>query len=414
MSQSLDQALAKTKSKKTVWALAIVLVALGGVGTYYWTQQKTVQPQYRTVKPKIGAMEVQVFADGTLYPEREVSIGSELSGTVRTVYVDVNDQVKKGDVLIALDDTKLLAERSQAQARLQSAKAQYAQAQVQRELERQDWDRQKLLYTQSKGQLPSKSDLEKQRMTYKVAQSATRVAKAQVAESHAALRTIETDLTKTRIVSPIDGIVLQRSVEPGYAVAASLQAVELLLLAEPLKNLELQIDIDEADVGSVRRGQKARFTVSAYPNQSFRAELKKVSFGRTDTENVITYTGYLKVHNDNLLLRPGMTASAQIQTNYKENVLWVPNVAFRFVPQVTQEKKKASFSMHKPPMTGTKKVEEVIQQARRDQTLYVLKDGVATPVTVRTGLNNGYQTEILSDNLTLDTPVIIDQRKKAS
>lgn len=162
-------------------------------------------------------------------------------------------------------------------------------------------------------------------------------ARASIEDAQATLAQAQTDLSKADIKSPIDGVVLARSVEPGYAVAASLQAVELLTLATDLRELELQVNVDEADIGVVKSGQKAYFTVSAYPDRRFPATLKKVAFGSTETENVVTYTTYLNVDNKELLLRPGMTASATISTAHKSDVLLVPNSALRFRPRTNSD-----------------------------------------------------------------------------
>ena len=260
--------------------------------------------------------------------------------------------------------------------------------------------------------MPAKTDLETQKATVLTAKATVEVARASIADAEATLSTAKTDLSKAEIKSPIDGVVLARTVEPGYAVAASLQAVELLTLATDLRTLELQVDVDEADIGVVAAGQDAYFTVSAYPNRRFAATLKKVAFGATTTENVVTYTTYLNVDNSDLLLRPGMTASATILTAQKDDVLLVPNSALRFKPRTT-EKKSGSAVMMGPPhrMGSSKTVRDEVQHGERERTLYVLRDGKPVEAKVVTGLTDGTRTEIVSGEIREGDKIVVDQRR---
>lgn len=222
-----------------------------------------------------GNLTVEVSANGTINPIRTVSLGSELSGIVRKVNVDVNDQVKKGEVLIELDDTKLKASVERAKASLDLSKATLAESQATLKEAKAKLSRLQEVRRLSGGKSPSKTEIDAQEALVAKAQASVQSAQAKIMDSEQALKSAESDLSKTHIISPIDGVVLARSVEPGYAVAASLQAVELLKLATDLKDLELQVNVDEADVGAVKPGQKASFTVSAYPDRNFPAELKK-------------------------------------------------------------------------------------------------------------------------------------------
>ena len=225
------------------------------------------------------------------------------------------------------------------------------------------------------------------------------------------------DLSKTHIISPIDGVVLARSVEPGYAVAASLQAVELLKLATDLKDLELQVNVDEADVGAVKPGQKASFTVSAYPDRNFPAELKKVAFGSTKTDNVVTYVTYLDVKNPDLLLRPGMTATATIRTVALKDALLVPNTALRFRPSVSSDSKEPTMNVFGPPMRRSvrKSAGSVTSPnaAQKKAEVYIEKDGQAVPVPLVVGFTDGKMTQVLEGKLSAGDKVIVDQRRGA-
>ena len=301
---------AQPMSRRKKWALGAACVAVVAAFSW-WLGSKEAGPRYLTEAVTQGVLQVEVTANGTLEAEQKVTIGSELSGIVENVLVDVNDPIKHGQVLIELDTAKLKASVEKAKAALASAQA--AQKEAVATLNEANAKYKRLLNVRklSGGKTPAQTELDEQAAVVARAQASVDTAAAQIQTAQAELETAQTDLTKAYISSPIDGVVLARSVEPGYAVAASLQAVELLTLASDLRTLELEIDVDEADVSVVKPGQKATFTVSAYPNKNFPATLTKVAYGPTESDtNVVTYTAYLKVSNEELSLRPGMTATA--------------------------------------------------------------------------------------------------------
>lgn len=401
----------KTTKRRLILGMGIAAVAVA-LGAWWWTGESSAAPRYVTQAPVRGDLTVTVMATGTLEPVRSVSIGSELSGIVSKVNVDVNSTVKAGDVLIELDTAKLKSAVNQAKASLASAKAGLGEANAAVVEARLKMKRLDELNKASGGKLPSRTEMDEQRATVLKAEAAVATAKAKIEDAQAQLETQETNLSKASIISPVDGVVLARSVEPGYAVAASLQAVELLTVATDLRELELQVDIDEADVGEVKPGLTSSFTVAAYPNRTFDASLSKVAYGATTStsSNVVTYTGYLDVPNKDMFLRPGMTATATIETAQREKVLLVPNTAFRFTPKVTKASSSMSFMMP-PPRENNKQAKTVAHaQTEREQTIYVLRNGQAQQLTVRTGLTDGRRTEILSDNLTESDQVITEQR----
>lgn len=401
----------KTTKRRLILGMGVAAVAVA-LGAWWWTGESSAAPRYVTQAPVRGDLTVTVTATGTLEPVRSVSIGSELSGIVSKVNVDVNSTVKAGDVLIELDTAKLKSAVNQAKASLASAKAGLGEANAAVVEARLKMRRLDELNKASGGKLPSRTEMDEQRATVLKAEAAVATAKAKIEDAQAQLETQETNLSKASIISPVDGVVLARSVEPGYAVAASLQAVELLTVATDLRELELQVDIDEADVGEVKPGLTSSFTVAAYPNRTFDASLSKVAYGATTStsSNVVTYTGYLDVPNKDMFLRPGMTATATIETAQREKVLLVPNTAFRFTPKVTKAASSMSFMMP-PPRENNKQAKTVAHaQTEREQTIYVLRNGQAQQLTVRTGLTDGRRTEILSDNLTESDQVITEQR----
>ena len=415
---TINELRAGTKSSRAfrIGVVAVIAAVAAAGGWYFGFADKVKAPTYRTVEITRGPLEVTVVANGTVNPVRTVSIGSELSGIVRKVNVDVNSVVKAGDVLIELDDSNLKANVNQAKASLASAKASLAEAQATLVEAEAKMRRYEELNKSSGGRLPSRTELDVQRATVLKSKAGVQSALAAIDDAQATLDTRLTDLSKSQIKSPVDGVVLTRSVEPGYAVAASLQAVELLTVATDLRELELEVDVDEADVGQVKEGQDATFTVASYPNKRFPAKLTKVAYGSTtSTDNVITYTAYLDVKNPQLELRPGMTATATINTAKSENALLVPSTALRFKPVVNNSSQKSSVGIMMPPhrTRGTKTAKEVsLAQYQRTQTVYVVDEkGGAKPVEIVTGLTNGRMTEVISGPLQAGDKVITDQLK---
>jgi HlyD family secretion protein len=265
----------------------------------------------------------------------------------------------------------------------------------------------------SGGKVPSATELDSARANVDRAIAMEASTRANVAEARASVSTDETNLGKASIRSPIDGVVLTRTVDPGNAVAASLQAVTLFTVAEDLAQLRLEVSVDEADVGAVKVGQKASFTVSAYPSRRYPASITRVAFGSTKTENVVTYVTWLNVDNSDLSLRPGMTAAATIVAVERSGVLLVPNTALRFAP--TQPTGAAAASsggllsrlMPRMPRTGARKAAGGDAAAKQ---VYVLKDGQAVAVAVQTGISDGRMTEVVGGELQEGMAVITDQR----
>ena len=318
-----------------VWVSLMIALAIGA-GIYYWqsSAKSSAAPVFVTEAASKGNLTLSVAANGTLQPTTSVNIGSELSGTVLRVLVDVNDKVKKGQVLVELDTAKLNDQVARSRAALSAAIARVAQTAATVKEAKGNLARLEEVMRLSDGKVPSQAELDSGHAVLERALADGLSAQANVTEARAAAATDETNLSKASIRSPIDGVVLTRSVDPGNAVAASLQAVTLFTLAEDLRKLRLQVNVDEADVGAVKVGQKASFTVSAYPSRKYPAKIYRVAYGSTITENVVTYTTYLEVDNSDLSLRPGMTASATITATERQAVLLVPNTALRFTPSL--------------------------------------------------------------------------------
>ncbi len=407
----------------------IVLILLAGfaAGAWYWhTRAPAASTSTFVTEPVTrGNLRVSVTANGTLQPTRTVSIGSELSGTVSRVLVDVNDRVKKGEVLVELDTSKFSDLVTRSQATLAAATAKVAQADATVKEAQGNLARLKEVQQLSGGKVPSPAEIDTAQATLDRARADANAARASVTDAQAALASDATNLRKASIKSPIDGVILTRAVDPGNAVAASLQAVTLFTIAEDLTKMKLQINVDEADVGKVSVGQNATFTVAAYPLRRFPAKITRVAYGSTTTDNVVTYITYLEVDNPDLLLRPGMTATATINATERSDVLLVPNMALRFTPVQSGASRSGEPSgeaksggggivgslVPRPPGAGTRSASPARRGAGSGpRQVWIVRDGQAVAVTVNVGATDGRVTEVSSTDLAPGTPVIVDQR----
>jgi HlyD family secretion protein len=354
-------------------------------------------PQYVTAKAERGDLTVTVSATGTLQPRDRVDIGAEISGRIETVFVDFNDRVTKDQVLAQLDTEQLEAKLAQSRAALAAARANVVQQRTTLEQERLQAARAEELYRRN---AIARQDLEAAQADQARAAAALQRSNADAELAAAQVVADQTALSKTAIRSPIDGIVLSRQVEPGQSVAASLQVATLFTLASDLTQLELQVDIDEADIGSVHEGQLATFTVDAHPQQRFNATLVALHNAPKTTEGVVTYQGILLVDNSSGLLRPGLTATAEILVEEMKNVLLVPNGALRYSPE-------ADIAADAPPLPEAPGGETAGR-------VWVLENGRPAPRTVRPGRSDGSFTAILSGGLKEGEDVITDTRSEAA
>jgi HlyD family secretion protein len=412
------------------WALAAATVVAVAVGALWWPHGSQAAAEaggaYATTPLTRGTLALKVSATGTLQPTRSVALGSELSGTVAQVLVDVNDTVQQGQLLVALDPAKLRDAVAAGTADVQAAQAQQRLAEATLKDKRNTLARLDNVARLSGGQVPAATELDSARVAVESAEASVAAAQASVAQLRANLATSQTNLAKANIRSPITGTVLARNVEPGNAVAASLQAVTLLTLAADLKQLKLQVNVDEADVAQLKVGQTASFTVAAQPGRSYPATVTRVAYGSTTTDNVVTYTTQLDVDNRDLSLRPGMTASANIQTVERANVLLVPNSALRFSPATAGTSPSAAGNsgglvsrlMPKPPggsaprarSPGTGTGAGTGAAASGQATLWRLENGQPVAMMVTKGLSDGRFTEVSGPGLQAGLAVITSQR----
>lgn len=399
-------------------AFAAVLLAAGGLWWWLASRAAHAAPSYTTVAVARGDLTLTVTANGTIQPTRSISIGSELSGTVLRVNVDVNDRIRKGQVLVVLDTAKLRDQILRSQATLRAATARLAQTAATLAEASASLGRLEEVARLSGGKVPSAAELDAGRATRARAVADDTSARAGVDDARAALSTDQINLGKASITAPADGVVLTRAVDPGNAVAASLQAVTLFTVAEDLRQLRLWVYVDEADVGTVKLGQDASFTVSAYPTRQYPARITRVGFGSTITDNVVTYLTYLDVANADLSLRPGMTATATITATQRSNVLLVPNTALRFAPTVATAAAKTNlFANMGPRMPSTRKSAAAGASTALARQVWVLpagKDAVPQAVAVSPGISDGRMTEITAGDLRAGMLVITAQKLAAA
>ncbi|WP_204508317.1 efflux RND transporter periplasmic adaptor subunit [Aestuariivirga litoralis] len=396
----------KRRGRRLLW-LALLALALGGIAWWVMAGQgggKAIS--YDTAPAETKTIVVRVQATGNIQPTTEVEVSSERSGVIRTVNVKANSVVKKGDVLAELDTERLQAELARGKAALAATEARLADAKATLNEKQILFERAEKLSARG---VSSTQDLDTARAAKARAEAGVVAAQADIAVAKADMAMTETDLTKTRILSPVNGIVLKRDAEPGQTVASSFQAPVLFTLAEDLAHMQLEADVDEADIGAVREGQKASFTVDAYPGKSFPAVIDTIEYSPEVTDNVVTYKAVLTVDNDELLLRPGMTATAQIVVQEVADALAVPNAALRYTPP--KEQKQPGFSvmnMFIPRMPPARK--NTAPAADGTRTLYVLENGAPKEVTVHVGVTDGKDTVIESGGVKPGDEVIISSR----
>ncbi len=402
------QAQAKRWAKRGVW---LALLALTIVGSYLWYQNSQTAANaitYETSAAKRADLMVTVTATGTIQPTTQIDVSSEMSGVVRVVNVDNNSLIKKGDVLAELDSERFKAQLRSLQASVGSAKAKLADAQATLKASELTLIRQKSL--QRRG-LVITQDLEAAQASEQRAVAAVASAQADIQVAIANLGLKQIDIDKSQILSPVDGIVLKRAVEPGQTVASSLQAPILFTLAEDLKRMQLEANIDEADIGAVKLGQKANFTVDAFAGRNFPARIEAVEFFPQTTDGVVTYKAILSVDNSDLALRPGMTATAQVTVQEISNALLVPNAALRYSPPVVAKQQSFSLSRLFLPRMPRNERPARTDTVAGERVVWVLKDNVPEALRITTGASDGKMTEVVEGDIALDALLITAARQ---
>jgi len=403
------------------WIPAAIVLLLAG--TYFATRGDD-KPDYITETVANRSLDLTVTATGNLRPTNQVDVGSEVSGRIDAVLVDVNDRVARGQVLARINTDVIEDQIKQSQANLNAARASVAQAGATFDVDNAQLARLQEVYRLSGGKVPSKTELESAEANVKRDRAAVASAQANVASARAQLSSVMTNRDRAVIRSPVSGVVLARRVEPGQTVAASFNTPTLFVLAEDLSAMQLRVKIDEADVGQVEAGQKATFTVDAYPGRRFPATVERIDLASNNTADsssgqaaaaqgnaVVNYEARLAVANAQGLLRPGMTATATIATDSTGKSLLVPNGALRFDPEAEQESEGGGLE----PQIGLGRAEQkaTIGVGSRQQVHVLQDDGTLRAIEVVTGPTDGRLTAVTSKDLKAGMKVVTGVRAKA-
>ena len=367
------------------WVVLALLPLLGLPGYYYFGSDSNELPGFRTKKIDTGVVVYTVSATGVVDPLKLVEVGSQISGTIKKIYVDFNDRVKEGQIICELDQTALNAQVSQDRANLLKSKANIKRVEAKLRVARYDLNRAKELAADS---LISGSDLERADSDYAALAAELEVAKAEVKQKESALDRSLTNLGYATIRSPIDGVVISRDVDVGQTVAASLQAPVLFGIAESLDKMYVYAAVGEADIGYIRTEQSVWFTVDAYPDERFSGIVLQIRLSPKVEQNVVTYTVVVTADNPEGKLLPGMTANLDFEVaRSPEDALLVSNLALRFEPD-------------KAWLSDEFKVEVIKKRkSRQERRLWAVEDGELKPIQVTTGLTDGKFSQIVDGNV---------------
>jgi HlyD family secretion protein len=385
-----------------VTAIAAVLLAgAGGLLVYHRADAKE-QPAYRLAAAERGDLQSTVSATGTLGAVTTVQVGTQVSGQIAAIYADFNDRVKKGQLLARIDPTLAQQSVQDAEAGVQRAQAQLTQAQ-------EEYDRNKQLYDQ---RVITASDFGTTEANYAVA-------KANLKSAQIALEKARKNLSYTSIYAPIDGVIVERNVDVGQTVAASLSAPQLFLIANDLSQMQILASVDESDIGLIHDGQSVQFSVQTYPNQSFTGTVKQVRLQSTTQDNVVNYTVVVEVANPDGKLLPGMTATVQFLVGEAKDALLVPNAALRFRPTADMLASAGTASQRstaghdstalrtRPARTASTTSTSSVTSAGTGTVWYIDANGQPKLARVHVGLSDGQMTAIETTALTPGTQVIV-------
>lgn len=367
--------------KKNIIAVVILILIL--IGVLFFFKKSDKAPQYITQTAERGDIRATVSATGTVNAVTTVLVGTQVSGTIKQLYVDYNSTVKKGQLLAQIDPASFEAQVAQASANLLLARANLEKSRVALRDTLTTFERNKILYGKN---FISKSDLDTSETIYLSALAQIKASEAQVEQTRAALSLSQTNLRYTQIVSPVNGTVISRSIDVGQTVAASFQTPTLFTIAQDLTKMQIDASIDEADIGRIKTNQPVTFTVDAYPDQTFKGNVSEIRNAPTTVQNVVTYAVIVKVDNPELKLKPGMTANVSIIIDDKKGILRIPNAALRVK---IQDKEITAAT---PKGTG----------------VWILEDKKPTRVPLTIGISDNRFTEVLSGNISESSRLIVE------
>jgi len=369
--------------KKLLIAGILVLVII--VSLFLLFRGNGSKPQFGTEKVSRGDIVMTVTSTGTVNPVTTVLVGTQVSGTIKEIFVDFNSPVRKGQLIARIDPSLFDAQVNQARANVFSARANVEKAEATLVDAKRTMDRNKELFSKN---LVARSDLDTAETNHETASASVSAAKAQVMQTEAALRVAETNLHYTKIVSPVDGIVVSRNVDVGQTVAASFQTPTLFSIAQDLTKMQIDANVDESDIGNITVGQDVEFIVDAYPDMTFKGRVWQVRNAPITVQNVVTYDVVIQVDNPELKLKPGMTANVSIITSFKKGIMKIPNAALRFILSETE-----------------KGIEKNVQKGLG---IWILEKGEPKRIPIVTGISDGSYTEVISGAVKEGQEVIIE------
>jgi len=380
------------RRRRAVALLLLALVAIAGVaGALWWKSRGGEAVRYVAAPVNRGAVTRTVTATGTVNPELTIIIGSYVSGVIQELYCDYNTRVTKGQICARIDQRPYQTVVDQAKANLEVAKAQHEKDLAALDYAKANYDRQQYLVERK---TVSQDVADNARSVYRAAAAQVDLSAAQIQQRQAELATAQVNLDYTNIVSPVDGTVVSRNVTMGQTVAASFQTPTLFLIATDLTRMQVDTNVSESDIGGIKEGNSATFTVDAFPNRTFRGTVSQVRQSPQTAQNVVTYDVVVSVDNSDLALKPGMTASTRVVVDQRADALRVPNQAVRYVPG------------------GLAGAETGLVPVGTGQTrLWLLREGTAVPVIVTLGLDDDSFTEIVKGDLKPGDQVIVAEQR---
>ncbi|MBX3262013.1 MAG: efflux RND transporter periplasmic adaptor subunit [Labilithrix sp.] len=384
---------------RRVAALGVVTALVGG-GLAYRAKNRPAPPaKYVTALPSSGDVAEKVQATGAVQPLLQVHVGSQVNGRVAKVHVDFNSVVKKGDILAEIDPIQYGQQVSQASAQVLAQKAQVESAKANHAAARVAYERTQRLFQQG---LASKGELDTAQGQYEVARAQQAAAEAQIGAIQSQLQQSQTNVGWTKIYSPVDGVVVSRSIDPGSTVVASFQAPVLFVIAQDLRKMRVMADVDEADVGKLREGMEAEAVVDAFPGEAFKGNVQQVRYSPNNVQGVVTYSAVVEVENPDEKLRPGMTATVTIKTKEAKGTLRVPNAALRYkpTPPMGPNGKPVPQPPEPPLAKGTGRVHVLVDDKPGDEK-------TETKI-IRVGVTDGIYTEVVGD-LASDAKLVTDE-----
>lgn len=389
------------KSIGFIISIAAIAIAVGGY--VFFNGERKVPVRYRTATVERGQVISIVSATGTINPVVLVQVGTQVSGMVKSLHADFNSRVKAGDTVAVIDPEPVKARREQAASNLVMARSNVARSKADLAQRKRELDRVQSLLPQ---QFVSQNDVDVALTNYQSAEAQLQVAEAQVKQAEAALNVAELELKYTVIRSPVDGIVVARNIEVGQTVASSFATPNLFMIALDLTKMQVDTNVSESDIGGMTEGKEAVFTVDAYPGVSFSGSIKQVRLAPTNVQNVVTYNVVVGVDNQDLRLKPGMTANVSIVVAQRDQVLKVPNAALRFIPPKGEGNRQGSDGQSAKGNGGRLvKIDSGTMLAR---TVWKpTESGELTAMSIQTGISDGFATEILSGGLVEGDVVVV-------